>query len=589
MANIDFTSIDFDDIKRDLITFIENQKDENGNKTFSDQNREGANLNLLSSLLAYITNILSFNLNQGLNENFLPTAELRTNILKIVKLLNYTPARATSSKITLDLSSITTDGSPANLLKYDKVSSGGFDFYYVGENQEVVGTTLNEVQFLEGELIVNTSAYTAIGNTDFEEFIIEDVNVGEYLSIFTSTGPGLRSNWELHDKGKNYINPELQQIYFLEEIDEGYKIKFGNDALGRHLVPGEVIGFEYLRPDTSGSSNKLVTFQFDGGGVDEDVNATYSDFIITGADTEINANFSSSAGAGTKESIEEIKFNAPRFFQSQGRVVSEEDYLAQTIVRPEVSKVAVVGGEKLVPKELGKVFISVKPETAIHPDINFTDGELDAIKDDLLEISVVTIEPIVRNADFVQLIADVKLRHTSISQSPSISNTNLAIRNFINNQNSEFGEYLEFSNLLAAIDNADPLTTSNLTTLQKFIILNSTNLVTESEDGTYNVILTKNVDTTFETKIEIVDSSTGGGTTTLQQDVDYTITYTDPVNGFATIQMIQTGLLLELTSTGNEDREVRLFFETEDEDIFLNNLQIFNIFEDNITITTEKV
>ena len=49
--------------------------------------KAGSNLNLLVGLLAYVTNILSYNLNQGINETYLGTAELRTNILKIVKIL----------------------------------------------------------------------------------------------------------------------------------------------------------------------------------------------------------------------------------------------------------------------------------------------------------------------------------------------------------------------------------------------------------------------------------------------------------------------------------------------------------------------
>jgi len=184
-TSIDFTTIDFDELKQELISYISAQSE------FTSMNFEGSNLNLLINLLAYITNILSYNLNQSINEVYLGTAQLRSNVLKIVKLLNYTPARAYSSKITLDLSNITTKVQPAHplgtssyLLKYDKVASGGYNFYYVGDNIEIVSTFINDVEFKEGTLVNDQTGMTG-DNTNFQEFIIEDTNIGDYLVVFT--------------------------------------------------------------------------------------------------------------------------------------------------------------------------------------------------------------------------------------------------------------------------------------------------------------------------------------------------------------------------------------------------------------------
>ena len=97
MAQISFTDIDFDSLKQSLIDYITNTSD------FEDQNVEGSNFNLVCGLLAYITNILSYNLKQAVNETFISTVELRSNLLKIIKLLNYVPYRKQSSRIKVDL------------------------------------------------------------------------------------------------------------------------------------------------------------------------------------------------------------------------------------------------------------------------------------------------------------------------------------------------------------------------------------------------------------------------------------------------------------------------------------------------------
>jgi hypothetical protein len=47
---------------------------------------------------------------------------------------------------------------------------------------------------------------------------------------------------------------------------------------------------------------------------------------------------------------------------------------------------------------------------------------------------------------------------------------------------------------------------------------------------------------------------------------------------------------LGLTETGLFDQfEFRFYFETLDNDVFLNNFQLFNIATDDIIVTTEKV
>ena len=68
-------------------------------------------------------------------------------------------SRRTSAVATVDLTSITSVA-PANLLRYDSITSGGFTFYYTGDNVEVSGD-ITDKEFHEGTLTVEENAYIA--------------------------------------------------------------------------------------------------------------------------------------------------------------------------------------------------------------------------------------------------------------------------------------------------------------------------------------------------------------------------------------------------------------------------------------------
>jgi hypothetical protein len=488
MAQINFTEIDFDELKQAIIDYITNTSD------FEDQNQEGSNFNLLCGLLAYVTNILSYNLNQALNETYITTVELRSNLLKIIKLLNYVPYRKLSSRIKVDLEitelSNIIGATSQYLLKYDQISSGGYNFYYTGENIELVqqntegNYTLNGVTFYEGELIEILDSFVG-DNTEFQEYIIEDDDVGQYLKVFTiDPVTSVRTEWELYDEGSVYDLPGSEYIYFLEEIEEGYKIFFGNNKLGRIPEEGEIIGFEYIRP-SGAEANELVTYSWAGDGITTNINDGFNQNYILASNITINQdadNIQKSYAGAPRESVEEIKFNAPKFYTSQARAVTENDYASLAIKHEWVEKANVIGGEKILKDdgsddyELGKVFINAKTDTSVYPFILFTATDLNTIREYLLGFSVVTINPIVRNAQYIYLDNESILRYTS-DKIPSVVDTATSISTYVNSTQASFGEYFEYSKYLTNIDDADPLTTSNITKLEKYIIMYDTEAI----------------------------------------------------------------------------------------------------------------
>ena len=82
---LNVSDLDFDDIKTNLKTFLQNQAE------FSDYNFEGSGFNILLDLLAYNTHYLGFNANMLANEMYLDSADVRKNIVSLAKMLGYTP------------------------------------------------------------------------------------------------------------------------------------------------------------------------------------------------------------------------------------------------------------------------------------------------------------------------------------------------------------------------------------------------------------------------------------------------------------------------------------------------------------------
>ena len=62
-----------------------------GQDQFSDYDFEGSSLSVLLDVLAYNTYYSSVNANLLANENFLDSAVMRENVVKLAKLIGYTP------------------------------------------------------------------------------------------------------------------------------------------------------------------------------------------------------------------------------------------------------------------------------------------------------------------------------------------------------------------------------------------------------------------------------------------------------------------------------------------------------------------
>ncbi len=449
-------NLDFDDIKSDLVRYFKNRPE------FQDYEFTGSSLNLLMDVLAYNTHYNNLTANFLVNEMFLDSALLRKNVVSIARMLNYTPRSATSATSTLSLSVQKASSNFVTIPAYSTftASSGTttFRFFPLDSNTlqfddtDPVGTEKTiKVSVYEGTPITQRFIVDNV-REEFPVFEINNANVDtSTLTVlvnpqedtFTSGSASTYSNAVKYtqvspsEQGITSINDE-STIYFLEEVSDGnYRLRFGNGVIGKKLQVGEEILVSYLV--TSGSAANGVA-------------PTTGDFTI--------ASSTIAEGGSEPESIREIKDNAPNWFQSQFRAVTEKDY--ETILKQnysDIQTISVYGGEKV--GKPGKVFFSIKPKNA---DKLTEQAKLTITRDILSKFNLVTVRPEIVDPNIIKVIAKTVIQYDPSNLNGTPENLVAQVNALYNTLNTTYiGDFLksfQVSKLTTEILNLDTAITS---------------------------------------------------------------------------------------------------------------------------------
>ena len=100
LGSVDFTKLDFNDIKSSLKSFLQKQD------LFTDYNFDGSALSILLDVLSYNTMYYSFYANMIANEMFLDSATQRDNVVSLSKMLGYVPKSRTCASAKLELKNV---------------------------------------------------------------------------------------------------------------------------------------------------------------------------------------------------------------------------------------------------------------------------------------------------------------------------------------------------------------------------------------------------------------------------------------------------------------------------------------------------
>lgn len=449
------TELDFDEIKSNLKEFMR------GQSQFSDYDFDGSGLSILLDVLAYNTHYNALYNNLAVNEAFLDSASKRSSVVSKAKELGYVPrsSRAATARVALAMINDQVNAPESiEVPRYTpfntKVGDRNFTFYTIGT--QIAYRQGNQYLFESIELKEGTQLqYKYVMDNNVQMVVPNDnVDVSTFRVVVQENSQS--SNYEIYENATgvvNDINPQ-SKVYFVKELDNGrYELQFGDGITGKALVPGNVITIDYIVCNQE-APNGARQFTFNGA-----VPSNTASFVVT-----LDASF----GGAAPESIDSIKWNAPRAYSSQNRCVTVDDF--RTVIRnlyPGAQSVNVWGGEQNTPPSYGDVFISVKPfdrEALSGAEKSYVLNEI------LGPRKLVTIHPKFVDPTYI----DVEL-NTTVYYNPAETNRTAAdievlvrqtIQNYVDTELDQFGGVLKYSVISRDIDETEASIVSSITTVK---------------------------------------------------------------------------------------------------------------------------
>ena len=463
MANtvLNLVDLDFNKYKETLRAYAKQQA------LFKDYDFDGSNMSVLNDILAYNTYHNAFYLNMLFSEMFLDSAQLRNSIASHVKDLNYLPRSFRSSKAVVDISVVPESGAtvvtiPKNQPFSTRVNSKTFQFV-TAENtvitEQVDGVfTARGVEIFEGSYVVDTfySNYAL----ERQRFVLSNPTIDTTsLTVVVSDDDNVRT----YRLATSFLGlDEASEVFFLQAAEgDRYEIVFGNDVIGKRPKNGATIYAEY----------RICSGELPNGASEftNDRNIGNTGDVSITAQRDSEGNIKRASGGAVHESLDEVRFNAPRHYQTQERAITESDYkILLTQQFPEINALAVYGGEKLNPPQYGRVFVAV--------DLFGFDGIPDYKKEEfkkwLNTRMPVTLEPVFIDPTFTFGALDVTVRYdqnrTDLTGADISTRVLDKIVNYSASNFNDFNITVRFSNLLTSMDSTHPSIMSSEATFKPY-------------------------------------------------------------------------------------------------------------------------
>jgi hypothetical protein len=448
------SNLDFETIRKDLVTFLSSQT------KFQDYDFEGSNIGVLLDILSYNTHMNNFYTNMAISEMFLDSAQIRDSVVSRAKELNYMPRSNRSAVAYVDITVNPNDAPATITIPRGTAFSSRIDnsiYTFVTKNPIIVtssnGYTAVNTPIYEGSYVTETFfVNSSISN---QRFVLNNANIDtSSIQLTVQNSYNDTTSVEFIQAQSLLGFNSSSKIFFIQAGDKNrYELVFGNGTIGVAPINGNLINVTY-RVCKGSIPNGATTFT-----------PTTSIAGYATANITVTTNVAAYGGA-EPETIESIKFNAPRHYQTQERAITLDDYRTILLAEyPDIRAINVYGGETVYPPQYGSVFISV--------DLLSYVGVPDILKETITAFirskMPISIEPFVIPAEYTYV--DVAI--TASYNLNASSKTENDIKNLITQTVSAFNvEYLNnynktlrYSKLAAAVDNSDSsIVTSNLVT-----------------------------------------------------------------------------------------------------------------------------
>ena len=455
---LNVTDLDFDDISQNLKSYLK------GQDSLKDYDFEGSTLSMLVDLLAYSSHIGAVNTNIAASELFLDSAQMRKNVVSRAKDLGFTPASETASTAIIDLTmnnvrnadgtfpsanemaipagtrfSTQYDGKAYNFVCSAGVtpSSNAKSFSYTGIALKQ-GTNASDL-FVYDRQIANP------------KFVLSQSRIDRTAMTVSVNSGGVSTAYVLASDISNILS--TSKVYFAQENEDGYtEVYFGDGSIGEELKDGDIITVQYTIVDIT-HANGANTF-------------TLMDAINGFSDSTVVVT-SIAQGGSEKESVESIKFKATKFYSSQNRLVTLNDYKAKVSeYYPNADAVAVWGGEDNDPPQYGKVFVAIKPLNSDY----LSDTEKTQVKANLNKLNVITVRPEIVDPEIIKIMVTTTFKYNEKSTDLTSGELETIVKGTIEQYDTDnlnnFDSIFRHSNLLKVIDDSDTSILSNITNIR---------------------------------------------------------------------------------------------------------------------------
>ena len=448
------TELDFDQIKTNLKQFLKDQSE------FADYDFEGSGMAVLLDLLAYNTHYLGFNANMAANEAFLDSAELRSSVVSLSKMLGYTPSSAVSPKAIINL--VLTDATgpsvtmPAGTKFTTTVDNDSYT-YVTNSDNTITPTdgvyTFSNIDIYEGTRV--TFEYTVDSTNEEQRFVIPNNNVDiTTLGVLVQNSISDTTSFTYAKASSQIGVTATSKVYFIQEIEDGkFEIYFGDGVTGVKPSNGNIVKLTYIVTNKS-ASNTASTFTLSG---------TVGGF--GGTVTTV----SNSSGGTDAENIASIKLNAPLQFSAQDRAVTAADY--KTLVKqiyPAASAIQVWGGEDNAVPAYGRVYISIKAKDGT----TLTSSDKSSIQTQLEDYAIASVRPVITDPETTFITLKTTFKYDSnltVEDATTLaSKVQSTISKYSDDNLNNFVGVFRHSELIGLIDDVDTSILSNITTVNMY-------------------------------------------------------------------------------------------------------------------------
>lgn len=405
---------------------------------------------MIIEFYAFVGNLVLFIIERRAEECFIDTAQNRSSILNLVKLINYSPKRKISAIGSLKFTLSAAHSSIVYVPKYTQCQTADGVKYLTNRAASILpGATSVTIGGVQGELItlLLTSDGTAGQEFTISDTAVEDSNYTVYIdderwtevSTFISSG----------NTSKHYR--------LVHELDDTLTLVFGDDIRGMVPSIGAVVKFEYIR--SSGA---------DGNVYQTDLITTLDDSIYDEDETVVSdisvTNSTTFTGGDNEEGMEEIRSEAPKVFSTGDRAVTRNDFIAILKNYPSIAE-ANVWGENEETSPDYDMFNTVKLCVILEDWKHPTDAFKTALATYLYAVSMLTVKYEFIEATFLDVLPSLDvLVNTDYALSAAQSDIETALAaQFVLGTTSQLGISKKYSNLVRVVDNLDSVNYHHMT------------------------------------------------------------------------------------------------------------------------------